>query len=320
MYFQYDTNGVPLGFIYNGTQYFYITNQMGDVVGITDSTGTLIAQYEYDEWGNVLSTSENDIANINPIRYRGYYQDAETGYYYLQSRYYDASICRFINADVVEVSNIAKDSAIGANLFAYCNNNPINDCDPNGHFSFSSIVDAFNEAFKALGNICNYLLAKYKVSTKKYQRMTKYKSPSKIFKFVNENKRKIKNVRNTFSSIATFLSIVYSLAKVKEVMKNSKTHALGVAEILFSGLIQVVAYLSVKIVELILSHITKMKRIVKFVITTVVDYALDALSRSKIMNGIQNEYLKCIQTSNLTFLNYFKALFFGTKNYILSRI
>ena len=134
MYFQYDTNGVPFGFIYNGTQYFYITNQMGDVVDITDSTGTLIAQYEYDEWGNVLSTSDNNIANINPIRYRGYYQDAETGYYYLQSRYYDTSICRFINADIAEVSKIAIDIPVGINSFIYCNNNPINNSDPDGRF------------------------------------------------------------------------------------------------------------------------------------------------------------------------------------------
>ncbi len=139
MYFQYDTNESPLGFIYNGTQYFYITNQMGDVVGITDATGTLIAQYEYDEWGNVLSTSENDIANINPIRYRGYYQDAETGYYYLQSRYYDPNICRFINADISEIAQRYKNLHTGINIFSYCSNNPINLEDPDGYYSYSSL-------------------------------------------------------------------------------------------------------------------------------------------------------------------------------------
>ena len=50
LYFQYDTSGVPLGFIWNGTQYFYITNQMGDVISITDVQGNELAQYSYDEW------------------------------------------------------------------------------------------------------------------------------------------------------------------------------------------------------------------------------------------------------------------------------
>ena len=78
-YFQYDTNGSPLGFVLNGTQYFYITNQMGDVLAITDTNGEIVGNYEYDAWGKVL-TADTDIANQNPIRYRGYYYDNETGY------------------------------------------------------------------------------------------------------------------------------------------------------------------------------------------------------------------------------------------------
>ncbi|MCM1286352.1 MAG: polymorphic toxin-type HINT domain-containing protein [Acetobacter sp.] len=131
MYFQYDTSGTPLGFIYNGTQYFYITNQMGDVLAITDANGIIVGYYEYDAWGAV-TLADSDIANLNPIRYRGYYYDTETGYYYLQSRYYDASICRFINADIIEMAQVSKNTINGANIFAYCDNNPINNSDPDG--------------------------------------------------------------------------------------------------------------------------------------------------------------------------------------------
>jgi len=133
MYFQYDINGIPLGFTYNGTQYFYLTNQMGDVVGITDSAGTIVGQYRYDEWGNVSKKTNSDIMNINPIRYRGYYYDTETDYYYLQSRYYDASICRFINADYPVISLVSKNLTNGINSFAYCYNNPVNYKDVTGH-------------------------------------------------------------------------------------------------------------------------------------------------------------------------------------------
>lgn len=126
MYFQYDTNGFPLGFIYNGIQYFYLTNQMGDVISITDTAGTVVANYKYDAWGKVL-TADTDIAKQNPIRYRGYYYDNETDYYYLQSRYYDSNICRFINADSIDY--IRSDINNGQNIFVYCLNDPIMNSD-----------------------------------------------------------------------------------------------------------------------------------------------------------------------------------------------
>ena len=74
-------------FLFNGTQYFYLTNQMGDVIGITDNTGSLIATYTYGAWGEVLAvtpatannSSQLSIANANPLRYRGYYLDQESG-------------------------------------------------------------------------------------------------------------------------------------------------------------------------------------------------------------------------------------------------
>lgn len=133
---------MPLGLIYNGTQYLYMTNQMGDVIGITDTQGNALVQYEYDEWGKIGSITttnntdeENTLANINPLRYRGYYYDNETGYYYLQSRYYDANLCRFINAD--DYNYLDKDIVDGLNLFAYCNNDSVNRFDLDGCYSAS---------------------------------------------------------------------------------------------------------------------------------------------------------------------------------------
>lgn len=104
LYFQYDTNGVPFGFVWNGTQYCYVTNQMGDVTGITDDSGNLLVQYSYDAWGKLLGTTLTDtndqtqqqLVALNPLLYRGYYYDFETGYYYLQSRYYDPNIGCFL--------------------------------------------------------------------------------------------------------------------------------------------------------------------------------------------------------------------------------
>lgn len=161
MYFQYDMNGLPIGFIYNGTQYFYMTNQMGDVIAITESDGNIIAQYVYDEWGkllNVYAVNEDnaeqvEVANANPLRYRGYYYDTETSYYYLQSRYYDASICRFINADIPEIAEISKSIPTGTNLFAYCNNDSINNSDPTGTIAANIISGIVGGLISAITEI-----------------------------------------------------------------------------------------------------------------------------------------------------------------------
>ena len=102
----------------------------------------MLARYTYDAWGrpltitdangNDVSSNPNHIANINPIRYRGYYFDKETGLYYLQSRYYDPSTGRFLNADGHSDENLG---ILGMNLFLYCGNNPINYIDLNGEFA-----------------------------------------------------------------------------------------------------------------------------------------------------------------------------------------
>ncbi|MCM1341393.1 MAG: hypothetical protein NC213_06590 [Acetobacter sp.] len=165
MHFQYDLNGIPLGFTYNGSQYLYMTNQIGDVIAITDTIGNIMASYIYDEWGNVKNIIKADsrieeqlrLAKANPIRYRGYYCDAETGYYYLQSRYYDPSICRFINVDIPQ---IAKDNSIGLNLFTYCNDNPINNSDPSGMLAVTTCIIIGAVAGVVIGGAAGYALSR----------------------------------------------------------------------------------------------------------------------------------------------------------------
>ena len=101
--FFYDDSGRPFAFNYSvdGSDfetYYYILNLQGDVVQIIDANGVMQAEYIYSPWGEIIS-AEGDLAEINPLRYRGYYYDSETGFYYLQSRYYDPENHRFINAD-----------------------------------------------------------------------------------------------------------------------------------------------------------------------------------------------------------------------------
>ena len=131
MDFLYDESGSPYSFIYNGTQYYYIKNLQGDVMRIVDTSGTVVANYFYDAWGKVTN-SGTIIGLYNPIRYRGYYYDTDTGFYYLQSRYYDPTIKRFISADDVSYLG-ANGDFTSLNLYAYCGNNPVNYSDASGH-------------------------------------------------------------------------------------------------------------------------------------------------------------------------------------------
>ena len=130
--FFYDESGHPYALTYNGTTYYYVTNLQGDVLHIVDSTGALVVSYSYDPYGKPLTTTGSMAATLgadNPLRYRGYVYDQDTGFYYLQSRYYDPTIGRFINADVL-VST--KKAGLGCNLFTYCFNNSVNYIDAAG--------------------------------------------------------------------------------------------------------------------------------------------------------------------------------------------
>ena len=146
----YDATGSPIGMMYRTPSYaantwdtfWYEKNLQGDIIAVYNASGTKVATYTYtDAWGNYTVSYSNGGgstgAQYNPFRYRGYYYDTDLGMYYLQSRYYDAKICRFISADgYVSTSQ----GILGNNMFAYCGNNPVNMVDPTGEFSLTVIL------------------------------------------------------------------------------------------------------------------------------------------------------------------------------------
>ena len=143
VWYYYDAAGAPVAMATGSgpSLYIYRKNLQGDVTGIySGTTGALLVSYTYDAWGkvtatNVANTTESaTVLARNPYLYRGYRYDSETGLYYLNSRYYDPEIGRFINAD--DVSNIGADGEIlSYNLFCYCLNNPIARSDGDGTWS-----------------------------------------------------------------------------------------------------------------------------------------------------------------------------------------
>lgn len=156
--FIYDESGKPFAMIDQlgalPKTYYYVLNLQGDVVKLVTESGAVAASYEYDAWGNILSSSGSK-AEINPLRYRGYYYDTETGFYYLQSRYYDPVTHRFINADSYSSTG---QGIIGYNMFAYCNNSPVIQADHTGEFGLLTLVSAVVSA--AVNVATTYIAAK----------------------------------------------------------------------------------------------------------------------------------------------------------------
>ena len=141
----YDESSM-VGMIYTSptgtsTIYYYLRNLQGDVIAIYDSNGNLKVKYNYDAWGNCTVSSETDdyvLARVNPIRYRGYYYDTDTGLYYLNARYYNPQWRRFISPDSTDY--LDPETPNGLNLYCYCNNDPVNYADPSGHFAISLVA------------------------------------------------------------------------------------------------------------------------------------------------------------------------------------
>ena len=135
LHFTYDSVG-PASVNYNGTEYFYVRNAQGDVTGLVSTSGTRVVTYTYDAWGNPLATTgslASTLGEQNPLRYRGYVYDTETGLYYLQSRYYNPGWGRFIGADdTAALSASPGRTHWDKNLYAYCDNNPTSRVDDEG--------------------------------------------------------------------------------------------------------------------------------------------------------------------------------------------
>ena len=138
----YDETGSPVGFRTSGdfynTFYIYIKNLQGDIVGIVDRFGSVIAEIRYDSWGapelTMVDCYQENAVRSSHFGYRGYYYDTETGLYYASSRYYDPEIGRFISPDTTDVLTAAPGALTDKNLYAYCDNNPVMRVDNGGDF------------------------------------------------------------------------------------------------------------------------------------------------------------------------------------------
>lgn len=164
IWYLYDGADDIIGFEYQDQTYYYLKNLQGDVLQILDGSGNTIVEYMYDSWGKVVSvtgTQAETIGQRNPFRYGSYYYDIETGLYYLNSRYYDPEVGRFINADDISMTVATPENPNwDKNLYAYSDNNPVNRNDNEGAFWHIVAGAAISALVNGVAQLATNLLTK----------------------------------------------------------------------------------------------------------------------------------------------------------------
>lgn len=238
--FIYDSWGTLQGFILNDSEtYLYVKNLQGDIIAIVDELGEVIVEYSYDAWGKV-TFSESSLQNmtkastlcfVSPFTYRSYCYDYDIELYYLQSRYYSAEIGRFINTDDTQIAIATQGELLGANLFAYCNNNPVMNVDYSGFAAITATVAT--AAILLAGLFCimsYYTLSNFLLYTA--PRINAQQMISTIGSLWKAKLDKIKQKLLVAASICyllvNYLTLAMSVAKADvkvktKVKKNSKT-------------------------------------------------------------------------------------------------
>ena len=229
------SSDAPVSVNINGTDYYYVKNLQGDIIALLDRQGSCVVKYTYDAWGKVLSvedSTETNIGTINPLRYRGYYYDSDLGFYYLRSRYYDPTVGRFLNADDIAYLG-ANGTVISHNLFAYCENNAVNNVDYTGYWWFSISVGVAGVIFDAVITwVLPYIFTAFKAT-----KLLKWAKFSRWFrnKYNSATKSLARAIYNGMDSImynimgkaANAATRAFTLSKIQRWVENILSFSIG---------------------------------------------------------------------------------------------
>ncbi len=196
-----------------------------------NTSGEVVTTYTYDAWGTVLSvtgTLAETVGTVNPVRYKSYYFDSETGWYYLQSRYYDPAVGRFLNADEVSLLG-ATNTLLGYDLFSYCENNPVSNDDRFGYWKISLKVDV-------VAVVLNVILYLAVIVVQLYAKAKILNAARKLFRSVRQKFDKI------IMSISVFLVNAFDTI-LYEVFKHYNSAGVARITVAASTLAKAITYL-----------------------------------------------------------------------------
>jgi RHS repeat-associated protein len=128
--FVYLPDGTPIEEATATGAYYYIADNQGSIIGLATTAGTPRASYTYTPYGAETAVSLNGSLPANPLGYTGGYTDPTTGLIHLGARYYNPAAGLFTQVDPT-----------GRNQgYTYASDNPVNEADPSGTFSFSDLI------------------------------------------------------------------------------------------------------------------------------------------------------------------------------------
>ena len=295
----YDLDGTVCGIKHNGTAYYFYKNLQGDVIAITDETGAVVARYSYDAWGKCKvesDTSGVNIATVNPFRYRSYYYDQETGLYYLQSRYYDPEVGRFINADDINCIG-APSELLNNNLWSYCTNNPVNKDDPCGYASFSDFWKVLQSAFDFIKSIADQAYkATQKIpevnQIKKIARSSR-KSERQVVREFEDLAKKGKKVNKALKIAGIIISVVAVILLAVEILTSGGSLYSAVFELITTLFLEGLSWLICEVIGKVSAVIPGVGILVGFALSWIVDKVLSSI----LTNSRKKKYSKAYESS-----------------------
>ena len=328
----YDNEDSVCGIIYNDAAYYFYKNLQGDVIEIKNANGLSVARYTYDAWGRVISIKNENgldvtnnaahLGNVNPFRYRGYYYDTEIGMYYLQSRYYDPAVGRFINGDdpATAISNL---SLMSRNIFVYCENDPINNTDSNGGISWKSALKFFELLLKIAKNVFELLKAVAEGFLKLYTSLSP-KDITQIARDINAHRKdvrksissltdKFSKVKSKYGKIAIAISIILFLVSIAASLTDGKTILDLVSSYIVTGLVEAIKWGLNKIVTLVLKAIPAVGVVLGFIIGTAFSIFLNILFSLQFVKKITDAFESRVNAKVYTSWEYLCAFFKSIK-------
>jgi len=292
---------------------------------IININGDTVARYSYDAWGKCTilqnSSEHGAIASINPFRYRGYYYDRETELYYLQSRYYDPEVGRFVNVDEVETVATVSD-VITINQFSYCECDPINNVDSNGAISWKKILSIFDKIGSFAKKILDYLIegAEFILGIKTYitrndiSKIAKNvkRSPHRVRQNFDWLHSRVKNLKTKTGRILKALSILLFFASIASVIGKVKsivsTIIKTVAKIIADGLSTLLSWLVSKGIKLLSKFIPALGGVLGFLVGELIGRVIDAFF-DKYSARIVGKYTKKVNVYKFSVGDYFTTFF-----------
>ena len=323
----YDLDGTVCGIKYNGTAYYFYKNLQGDVIAITNDVGATIARYTYDAWGKVLTvkdesgniiTSTVHIANINPFRYRSYYYDTEIGMYYLQSRCYDPIVGRFINADSIESGNLRNETFFN-NLFAYCENDAVNNRDENGNVSWRQVTSFLEGFVKVIKKIVDWLKKVVKELLKiytglKWQDISSIakeigRSPHRVRQSVDRIITKLNNIESKIGKLAIGIAILSMIATLGKQAVHLGSMVKAIAYCVVETCVSLLESLGEKALKYILKLIPFVGAFLSLLAGAIISIVSKTFLTEEKKNAIKTKIEGQIRITQYKLEDYFKSFF-----------